>query len=156
MYTVSKKEWFLSLMAGDRTRRKNRDVFRDDNRRRIQNPVKHLRWSFLQNNRLYLTVYYFCKTLHIFVSQGICLDKTKQNLGVRSNRPEVLCRKGVLRKFAKFTGNHLCQRIFSNKFAALRPATLLKKRLCHRCFPVNFSNFLRTPILTGHLWWLLL
>ena len=26
-----------------------------------------------------------------------------------------------------------------------RPATLLKKRLCHRCFPVNFVKFLRTP-----------
>ena len=26
----------------------------------------------------------------------------------------------------------------------LRPATLLKKGLWHRCFPVNFANFLRT------------
>ena len=24
-------------------------------------------------------------------------------------------------------------------------ATLLKKRLWHRCFPVNFAKFLRTP-----------
>ena len=29
----------------------------------------------------------------------------------------------------------------------LRPATLLKKGLWHRCFPVNFANFLRTPFL---------
>ena len=28
-----------------------------------------------------------------------------------------------------------------------RPATLLKKRLWHRCFPVNFAKFLRTPFL---------
>ena len=28
-----------------------------------------------------------------------------------------------------------------------RPATLLKKRLWHRCFPVNFEKFLRTPFL---------
>ena len=27
----------------------------------------------------------------------------------------------------------------------LSPATLLKKRLWHRCFPVSFSKFLRTP-----------
>ena len=27
------------------------------------------------------------------------------------------------------------------------PATLLKKRLWHRCFPVNFAKFLRTPFL---------
>ena len=31
------------------------------------------------------------------------------------------------------------------------PATLLKKRLWHRCFPVNFAKFLRTPFLTEHL-----
>ena len=35
-------------------------------------------------------------------------------------------------------------------------ATLLKKRLLHRCFPVNFAEFLRTPFFTEYLWWLLL
>ena len=35
-------------------------------------------------------------------------------------------------------------------------ATLLKKRFWHRCFPVNFAKFLRTPFFTEHLWWLLL
>ena len=34
-----------------------------------------------------------------------------------------------------------------NKVASLRPATLLKKRLWHRCFPVNFVKFLTTPFL---------
>ena len=37
-----------------------------------------------------------------------------------------------------------------------RPATLLKKKLWHRCFPVNLAKFLRTPFLTEHLPWLLL
>ena len=37
-----------------------------------------------------------------------------------------------------------------------QPATLLKKRLWHKCFPVNFVKFLRTPFLSEHLWWLLL
>ena len=36
-------------------------------------------------------------------------------------------RKGVLRNFAKFTGNHLYQSLFFNKVAGLRPATLLKR-----------------------------
>ena len=36
--------------------------------------------------------------------------------------------------------------------SGLRPATLLKKRLWHRCFPVNFAKFLRTPFLIEHLW----
>ena len=57
-----------------------------------------------------------------------------------------------------------------NKTACLRPATLLKKRLCHRCFPVNFAKFSRTSFLqktsggcfcplnnrnptVGKLWW---
>ena len=34
-------------------------------------------------------------------------------------------------------------------------ATLLKKRLWPRSFPVNFGKFLRTPLLTEHLRWLL-
>ena len=34
--------------------RKNRDVSRADNQRRIQNPVKNLRWSFLQRTIYYL------------------------------------------------------------------------------------------------------
>ena len=32
-----------------------------------------------------------------------------------------------------------------NKVASLRPATLLKRRLWHGCFPVNFTEFLRRP-----------
>ena len=60
-----------------------------------------------------------------------------------------VCKKGVLRNFAKFTGKHLCQRLFFNKVAGLRPATLLKKSLWHRYFPVNFAKFLRTPFLTN-------
>ena len=63
---------------------------------------------------------------------------------VRSSRQELFCKKGVLRNFAKFTGKCLCQSLIS------------KKRLWHRCFPVNFAKFLRTSFLTEHLRWLLL
>ena len=62
-----------------------------------------------------------------------------------SSRPEEFCKKGVLGNFAKFTGKYLCQRLFFNKVAGLR----------HRCFPVNFAKFLRTPFCTEHLQWLL-
>ena len=34
-----------------------------------------------------------------------------------------------------------------DKVAGLRPATLLKKCLLHRCFPVNFDKSLRIPFL---------
>ena len=56
----------------------------------------------------------------------------------------------AFRNFAKFTGKHRCQSLRP------QPATLLKKRLWHRCFPVNFAKFLRTPFLTEQLRWLLL
>ena len=74
----------------------------------------------------------------------------------RSSRPEVFCKKGVLRNFTKFTQKHLCYSLFFNKVAGLKPATLLKKRPWHKCFSVNFAKFLRTPLFTEHLWWLLL
>ena len=63
---------------------------------------------------------------------------------VRSSRPEVFCKKGVLRNFAKLTEKHVCQSLFFNKVAGLTPATLLKMRLWHSGFPVNFAKFLRT------------
>ena len=62
--------------------------------------------------------------------------------------------KGVLKNFTKFTGKHLCQSVFFNKETLLK--TLLKKRLWHRCFPVDFEKFLRTPFFIEHLWWLVL
>ena len=77
-------------------------------------------------------------------------------LKYRSSSPEVFYKKGVLRNFAKLTGKHLCQGLFFNKVAGLRPATLLKRRLWHRCFLVNFLKFLRTTFLIEHLWWQLL
>ena len=60
----------------------------------------------------------------------------------RSSHAEVFSRKSALRNFAKFTGKHLCQGLFVNKVADLRPAVLSKKKLWHRCFPVNFVKFL--------------
>ena len=68
-------------------------------------------------------------------------------MNCRSSDSEVFYKKGVLRNFAKFTGKHLCQRLFFNKVAGLRPATLLEKRLWHGCFPVNSVKFPRTPFL---------
>ena len=48
-----------------------------------------------------------------------------------------------------------CLELFCKK-SCLRPAILLKKRLWHRCFPVNFANFLWRPFFMEHLQWLLL
>ena len=65
-------------------------------------------------------------------------------------------RCSVKKVFLEILQNSLektCARVsFFNKVAA----TLLKKRLWHRCFPVNLAKFPRTRFFTEHLWWLLL
>ena len=48
------------------------------------------------------------------------------------------------KNFANFTGKYL------------RPCNIIEKRLQHRCFPVKFAKFLRTPFFTEDFRWLLL
>ena len=60
-------------------------------------------------------------------------------LSFRSSHQTCSMINDVLRNFAKFGGKRLCQSLFFNKVAGLRFATLIKKRLWHRCFPVNFA-----------------
>ena len=69
-----------------------------------------------------------------------------------SEKPEAVVWKcSVGKMFLEISQNsqeNTCARVsFFNKVAGLRPATLLKKRLWHRCFAVNFAKFLRTPFL---------
>ena len=59
----------------------------------------------------------------------------------RSNHRKCSGRKGILRNFAKFTRKHLRQSLFFKKVACL----------WHRCFPVNFVKFPRTPFLQNTL-----
>ena len=91
---------------------------------------------------------YFHDSINIVVivapGHGFFYLLSMPNFLYRSSLSEVFCKKGVLRNFTKFTVKHMCQSLFFNKVAGLRPATLLKKRLWHRCFPVNFVKFLRT------------
>ena len=57
--------------------------------------------------------------------------------------------KAVLKNCSMFTGKQLCQSLFLISLQAWRPPTFLKKRLQHRCFPVNIERFLRTSILNS-------
>ena len=60
--------------------------------------------------------------------------------------------KKVFREISQNSQKNTCVRVsFSIKLQVL-----LKKKLWHRCFPVNFAKFLRAPFITEHLWWLLL
>ena len=47
-------------------------------------------------------------------------EKLYNIFNCRNSRPEVFCKKGVLKNFAKLTGKHLCQSLFFNKVAGPR------------------------------------
>ena len=64
--------------------------------------------------------------------------------------------KKVFLEISQNSQENTCAGVFFNKVAGLRPATLLKKRLWHRCFPVKNVEFLRTPFFIESLRWLLL
>ena len=65
----------------------------------------------------------------------------------RCSSLEVFYKIGALKNFAKLAGKHLCRSLFFNKILARRPVTLLKQRLLHRCFSVNFAEFLGSSVL---------
>ena len=66
----------------------------------------------------------------------------------KSSRPEVFCKKGVLRNFVKLTEKHLCQSLLFNKVAGLRPLArvfscefgeISKNTFCYR-IPLDASR----------------
>ena len=76
----------------------------------------------------------------------------------RSSRPEAFYKKGVLEYFAKFIGKLLCQSLFFNNVAGLRPATLLKKNLIqvlsHEFYEIYKNTFsYRTPPVAASFHW---
>ena len=75
------------------------------------------------------------------------LSWPQKKLTFQKNPPGVLWKKVFLEISQNFTGKHLCESLFFNKVAGLGPSTLFKKSLWHRCFPVNFEKFLKTPFL---------
>ena len=59
-----------------------------------------------------------------YYNAGVCKDPNDY----RSSRPEVLCKKGVPKNFAKFTGKHLLrQSLFLNKVSGLRQSLVFDK-----------------------------
>ena len=51
---------------------------------------------------------------------------------------EVFCKKSVLKHFTNFKGKHLCWSWRKH----LQACNFIKKRLWHRCFPINIAKFL--------------
>ena len=57
-------------------------------------------------------------------------------------------------KFSQIPKENTC--VGDTFLKSCNPEDSVKKRLQHRCFPVKFAKYLRTPILTEQLQWLLL
>ena len=81
------------------------------------------------------------------VNDIFALDCIKNSI-IRSSHRRCSVKIDVLRNFTKFTGTHLCQSLFFNKVVDLRLATLLKKRLWHRCF----CEISEKIFFTEHVW----
>ena len=75
------------------------------------------------------------KTIQFFVTSLRSATNILTSMKFRCSHQRCSIKKGLLINFTKFSGKYLCQ------------SPLLKKRLWHRCFPVNFVKFLRTPFL---------
>ena len=60
-----------------------------------------------------------------------------ENFNLRSSRRKAFCKKGALKNIKRFTGEHV-----------LESPTVLKRRLQHRCFLVNFFHFKKLFFLT--------
>ena len=73
----------------------------------------------------------------------------------RSSRPEVFCKKRVLRNLAKFTGKHLCQRLFFNKVAG-QACNFIKKESQAQVFYCKFCQISKKAFFTKQLRLLLL
>ena len=61
---------------------------------------------------------------------------------IESSRPEVFCKNGALRNFSKFTGKHLCQSLFFNKVAGIKPEACnsIKKETLAQVFSCEFCE----------------
>ena len=81
----------------------------------------HLRY-ILHQHFIAISHEYICNSQNIKFNKVLLLNQIQVLLSISSHQ-RCSVRKGVLR----------------------RPATLLKKRLWHRRFPVNFAKFPRTP-----------
>ena len=90
----------------------------------------------------------------MLVKNGFRLDNLKTTKGTKNFRS--VCSLWIENLFVVIIHDSQKQSPGVVLLKRLRPATLLKKRLWHKCFSVNFTKFLRTPLLTEHLRWLLL
>ena len=91
--------------------------------------------KFHGSTKLKLTMFYFNLR-----------DIQEQSFSCSSSRSHMFFKIDVLKIFAIFAGKH----------QDLQACKSIKKRLQHKCFPVNIAKILRTAFFMEHLRWLLL
>ena len=94
---------------------------------------KQLKW---------ITAYHQSWIIEIWMRQNDAWERNiswYKNQSSKSSRPEVFCKKGVLRNFAEFTEKHLCQSFFFNKVAG-RVCNFIKKETVAHVFSCEISK----------------
>ena len=66
---------------------------------------------------------------------------------VQKQPPKMFCKKRCSQKYRKFHRKTPVLESLFNNIAGLQACDFIKKILQHRCFPMKFVKFLRTPIL---------
>ena len=86
----------------------------------------------------YISLFYFAK------------NQLERILNVRKS--ELVVQRCFVKKVVLEISQNSQENTCARVFLSLRPASFLKKRLWHRCLPVNFAKFVRTPIVPEHFW----
>ena len=96
--------------------------------------------SDIDTSKLYLIHYHIIININIIKSSS-CL--------------EVLCKKSVLKIFAKFKGKHQCRILLLNKFAGERLVSFIKKETLALVFSCELCEFFRAAFYIEQRRWLL-
>ena len=102
---------------------------------------------FSSNNywryKLSILVMRLCNLMNIlFLVQQILFPDCYKN---QKQPPEVLCEKRCSLKCCKIHRKAPVSESLLLKQTPVEACNFIKKRLCQRCFPVNFAKFFRTP-----------
>ena len=111
---------------------------------------KHLCWSLflikLQTCRKTPSLILFVhERSNAYMRKYSKLINRKSNY--RSSCPEVFCKKGVIRNFAKFPGKHLCQSLFFLTKLQTDTCNFIKKDTLAQVFSCEFCKIYKTTFL---------
>ena len=107
--------------------------------------TEHLRWLLLDFRS---SKYFFQLNLVFIADSNTCFCPElmwKHELNVRSSHRISPVKKRCFQKFCRFHRKTTVLKSLFNTVADLQACSFIKNRLQHRCFPVEFTRFLRTP-----------